>query len=446
MDPFLIGLIGTVVLFVLLAIGMHIGIALTLSGFLGIALVTGVEPAIKLCVTGFFHKISGPALIICPLFILMGYLASGGGISSSLYQSLSLWLGRFRGGLGIATVFGCTAFGTVCGSSLVTTAVFAKTCAPEMRRHGYDKKLAYAICASAGSIGMLIPPSVLGIVYGMLSGESIGKVLMAGVAPGLIWAFFFSMTIIVIGKLDPSAISTPATLAVVGWRERLHSIVVWWPILLVAVITFGGIYGGVFTPSEAAAVAAFILIIAFLFLRVFPQRGEKRSAAWRELRTMLLDTGTTSAMVFLVMGAATIFGDFIVLTGMTTEFSNVIARMNLSQLSLVILFSFVYLILGCFLDSISMLCITIPLFNPIIKAAGVDPIWYATIVIVSVEIGLITPPVGLNLYGAKGVAEPDVTLEDIIRGIIPFLIAELISLTIFYAFPILSTFLPSFIG
>ncbi len=280
----------------------------------------------------------------------------------------------------------------------------------------------------------------------MLSGESIGKVLMAGVAPGLIWAFFFSMTIVVIGKLDPSSISTPATPAVVSWRERLHSIVVWWPILVVAIITFGGIYGGVFTPSEAAAVAAFLLIIAFLFLRVFPQRGQKRSEAWRELRTMLLDTGTTSAMVFLVMGAATIFADFIVLTGMTTEFSNFIGRMNLSQLSLVILFSFVYLILGCFLDSISMLCITIPLFNPIIKAAGVDPIWYATIVIVSVEIGLITPPVGLNLYGAKGVAEPDVTLEDIIRGIIPFLIAELISLVIFYAFPILSTFLPSYLG
>jgi C4-dicarboxylate transporter DctM subunit len=446
MDPFLVGLIVVIILFLLLALGTHIGISLAVSGFIGIALVTGFEQAIKLCVTAVYHKISGPVLIILPLFILMGYLASGGGISSNLYDSLSLWLGRLRSGLGIATVFGCTAFGTVCGSSIVTTSVFTKICAPEMRRHGYDKQLAYAICASSGSIGMLIPPSILAIVYGMLSGVSIGKVLMAGVAPGLIWAGFFSLTIILMGKLRPSSIAALPRSSEVTWREKIHSLIVWWPILLVAAITFGGIYGGVFSPSEAAAVAAFILIIAYFFLRILPNQGPKRRESWRELRSMLIDTGTTSALVFLIMGAATIFADFIVLTGMTERFSNLIAESNLSRLSLVILFSFVYLILGCFLDSISMLCITIPLFNPIINKAGIDPIWYATIVIVSIEIGLITPPVGLNLYAAKGAAEPDVTLEDIIKGIIPFLIAELISLVIFFAFPIISTFLPRYVG
>ena len=446
MDPFVIGLIGAAILFLLLALGTHIGIALTFSGFIGIALVTGFERAIMLCVSAFYHKISGPVLVILPLFILMGYLASGGGISSNLFNSLSLWLGRIRGGMGMATVFGCTAFGTVCGSSLVTTALFSKICAPEMRRHGYDKRLSYAVCASAGSIGMLIPPSILAIVYGMLSGESIAKVLMAGVAPGIIWALFFCLTIVTVGKIRPSSIAVLPPPSVITRHQRIQSIIVWWPITLVAAITFGGIYGGVFSPSEAAAVAAFLLFIAYIFLRIVPSRGIKRHESLRELRSILIDTGTTSAMVFFIMGAATIFADFIVLTGITERFSNFIAELHLSKLGIVFLFSFAYLILGCFLDSISMLCITVPLFNPIIKIAGIHPIWYATIVIVSIEIGLITPPVGLNLYAAKGAAEPDVTLEDIIRGIVPFFIAEMVSLAIFFAFPILSTFLPGYLG
>jgi C4-dicarboxylate transporter DctM subunit len=446
MDPYVVGMLGVIVLFIFLILGVHIGIALACAGFIGITLVVGFDQGIKLCVTAIFHKISSPTLIICPLFILMGYLASGGGISDKLYRSLSLWLGKIRGGLGIATVLGCTAFGTVCGSSLVTTAVFAKIAAPEMRRYGYAKSLAYAICASSGSIGMLIPPSVLAIVYGMLAGQSIGKVLMAGVAPGIIWALFFAITIILIAKLKPSSIAAASEVSEVTWGQKVRSLLVWWPIVLVATITFGGIYGGVFTPSEAAAVGAFSLLVIYIAVRIIPQSGAKRAKSLHELRTMLIDTGTTSAMIFLVMGAATIFADFVVLTGISERFRDTVVSLNLSNLGMVIMFSFAYLVLGCFLDSISMLCVTVPLFNPLITAAGIDQMWYATIVIVSIEIGLITPPVGLNLYGAKGVAEPDVSLEDIISGIIPFLTAEMISLVLFFAFPILSTFLPSFVG
>lgn len=445
MDPYLIGLMGALLLFVLLAVGTHIGIALSISGFIGIAMITGFDQAISMNVTAIYHKISAPALITLPLFILMGYLASGGGISRDLYDSLSLWLGRFRGGLGVATVFGCTAFGTVCGSSIVTTAVFAKICAPEMRRHGYSKQLAYAICASSGSIGMLIPPSIIAIVYGMLSGISIGKVLMAGVAPGLLWCALFSLTVVMMGKIRPSYISPPPP-STVTWRQRIVSLKLWWPIMIVATATFGGIYGGVFSPSEAAAVAAFILIVIYLTAVVLSKKGRDRSGSLRQVNTILTDTATTSAMIFLVMGAATVFSNFIVLTGMATKISELVSKLGLSQLGLVLLFNFIYLILGCFLDGISMLCITIPVFNPIILAAGVDPVWYATTVIVSVEIGLITPPVGLNLYAAKGVAESDVSLEDIIAGILPFFVVEIISMAILIAFPKLSTFLPRFVG
>ena len=446
MDPFLIGLLGVIILFVLLALGTHIGIALAVSGFIGVTIMSGFEQAITMSAAAIYHKVSLPALITLPLFILMGYLASGGGISGALYDSLALWLGKFRGGLGIATVWACTAFGTVCGSSIVTTAIFGKTCAPEMRRHGYSKDMSYAICASAGSIGMLIPPSILAIVYGMLSGISIGKVLMAGVMPGLIWAVFFSVTIVITAKVQPNSIKADPFVKTPTRREKFRSLILWWPIALVAGAMFGGIYGGIFTPSEAASIAAFILIVFYVFIKILGQKGSKRQQSVRDLKTILTDTATTSALVFLILGAATVFSNFTVLTGMTNAVSELVQRWGLSQLTLILVFSFIYLILGCFLDSISMLCITIPVFNPIIQAAGIDPIWYATIVIVSVEIGLITPPVGMNLYAAKGVAEADVTLEDVISGIIPFLIAEVISLVIFLAFPILSTYLPSFVG
>ncbi|MCX5909266.1 MAG: TRAP transporter large permease [Deltaproteobacteria bacterium] len=440
------GLLGAILLFVLLALGMHIGIALAVSGFVGVAFLSGFEQAISMSVTAIYHKVSGPALITLPLFILMGYLASGGGISATLYDSLGMWLGKIRGGLGIATVFACTAFGTVCGSSIVTTAVFANLCAPEMRKHGYSKEMAYAICASAGSIGMLIPPSIIGIVYGMVSGLSIGKVLMAGVMPGLIWAILFSLTIPISAKIYPSWIQPDPHIAQATWQQRISSLKHWWPILLVAGAMFGGIYGGIFTPTEAASVAAFIMMIYFALIRVFRSKGEKRKQSLTELHQILKDTATTSALVFLILGSATIFSNFTVLTGMTDQINQLVKTYQLGPITLILLFNFIYLILGCFLDSISMICITVPVFNPIITAAGIDPIWYATLVIIAVHIGLVTPPVGMNLYAAKGVAEPDVSLEDIIRGIVPFLIAETISFFLVLGFPILATYLPSFVG
>ncbi len=446
MDPFLAGLLGAILLFVLLALGMHIGIALAVSGFIGVAFLSGFEQAISMSVPAIYHKVSGPALITLPLFILMGYLASGGGISATLYDSLGMWLGKIRGGLGIATVFACTAFGTVCGSSIVTTAVFAKLCAPEMRKHGYSKEMAYAICASAGSIGMLIPPSIIGIVYGMVSGLSIGKVLMAGVMPGLIWAILFSLTIPISAKIYPSWIQPDPHITRATWGERISSLKHWWPILLVAGAMFGGIYGGIFTPTEAASVAAFIMMIYFALIRVFRSKGAKRKESIAELHQILKDTATTSALVFLILGSATVFSNFTVLTGMTDKINQLVKTYQLSPIVLILLFNFIYLILGCFLDSISMICITVPVFNPIITAAGIDPIWYATLVIIAVHIGLVTPPVGMNLYAAKGVAEPDVSLEDIIRGIVPFLIAETISFFLVLGFPILATYLPGFVG
>lgn len=446
MTPLTMGFISIAVLFLFLSMGMQIGVALAAAGFIGLWFTNGFEQMSWMAASGLYHKIASPDLITLPLFILMGYLASGGGISRQLFDSIRMWLGSAKSGIGIASVLGCSAFGTLCGSSLVTTAVFTKICCPEMRRQGYDKKLAYGITAVAGSIGMLIPPSVIAIVYGMLSGESIGKLLMAGVFPGILWAVLFSATIIVTGKLRPSSMRDVGTSRSPMLGEKLRSLIWWWPIVIVSLIMFGGMYGGVFTANEASAIAAFLLLIVFIAVRIaIPTMGTRRHAI-ADLHNIFKDTATTSAMIFLVIGAATIFADYIALTGLSKWVADKVMSWDLSKTGIIAIFMMVYLVLGIFLDSISMLAITIPIFNPIVQAAGIDPMWYATIVIVCIEIGLVTPPVGLNLYAAKGVAEPDVTLEDIIAGVLPFLVAMIFSLGVILLFPDMSTFLPGLIG
>ncbi len=445
LDPLVLGGLGIALLFVLLALGTHIGFALIIASAIGLAVVTGFKPMTDMVINSFYHKISNPTLITLPLFILMGHLASGGGISRDIYESLSLWLGKFRSGLGIATVLACAAFGTVCGASVVASAVFSKISAPQMRRQGYDKSLAYAIASASGAIGMLIPPSILAIVYGTLSGVSIGKVLMAGIAPGILVTIAFSLTIVLMSKIKPSYIKRGSTEYSATWAQRIKSLKSWWTVTIVALSIFGGMYGGVFSPSEAASVAALLISLIYL-IRMFNGDKNKRKQDFRELIRCLNETAITSALIFFIFGSATVFSQFIVLTGLTITISELVIGANLSPIVLVIVFTVIFVVLGMFLDGISILCITIPVFNPIISAAGIDAIWYATIVILSVEVGLITPPVGLNLFAAKGVAEPDVSLEDIVRGIWPFVIAMLACVVILFAFPGIGTFLPRLVN
>lgn len=451
MDPMTASIFGAVFLLLLLVLGVHIGFALMTAGIVGLTVILGsFNPAITSVVSAFYHKVSMPALVTVPLFVLMGYLASGGGISRQIYESLSLWLGRFRSGLGVATVFACTAFGTVCGSSLVTAAVFAKISAPEMRRCGYHKRLAYGICASAGAIGMLIPPSILAIVYGILSGESIGKLLMAGVAPGLLLMVVFSGQIIFYyAKFKPEMLNVGGKGAVKNatLKERLVSLKHWWSVVVVAVIIFGGLYGGVFSASEGSAVAAFILLIIYLALGYYNRHKPRESGQTmkEELASIFTETTVTSAMIFFVMGGATVFSNFITLTGVTTQISQFLLGSGMSNFHVVLIVMVIICALGCFLDSTSILCVTIPVFNPIIKSLGIDPIWYATCVIMATEIGLITPPFGLNVFATKGAAESDVMLEDVFAGSMSFFAGMVAVLLLLLFVPIVATFLPSFV-
>lgn len=434
MDPLLVGIIGVICLIVLLTLGVHIAVALGFVGLLGSSVLVGFHSAVWGGVNIFYYKVSSFAFVTIPLFVVMGYLGSGEHMSRNIFLTLDHWIGRIKGGIGIATVCSCALFGTICGSSLVTASVFSVICAPEMRRQGYDKNLAYGICASSGLIGMLIPPSVLAVVYGVLSGESVGKLLIAGIYPGILLTIFYSLTIYIIAKTKPKSIQVAAR-ANVTWSEKLRGIINLWPVIVIALIIFGGIFGGVFNPTEAGAVAAFVILVLVASLQ--------RRKSWKLILAAFRDTATTSAMIFLIFGGAAIFSQFLVLTGIATETAEAIIGLNLSKISLLCLISILYIILGCFLDSVSMLSITIPLFNPIIRNMGIDPIYYAVIVILSIEIGMITPPVGLCVYGSKAVAEPDVTLEDIFRGTFPFFWASLIALIIVIAYPPLCTFLPS---
>jgi C4-dicarboxylate transporter DctM subunit len=431
----LVGYLGIALLLVLLCLGVHIGVALGVVGTLGVGLIVGWDGAFSMTAAAIYHQVAAYELLTVPLFVLMGYLGSGGGVSRDIYESLSVWLARLRGGLGIATVASCAAFGTICGSSLVTSVVFTKMCAPEMRRHGYERRLAYGICSSSAMIGMLIPPSILMVVYGVLAGESIGKLLIAGITPGLLLMVLFSLIIILIAWIKPSAIERSRHVQEITWGVRLKSLGKIWQVFIVAGIIFGGIFGGVFNPTEAAAVATVVLIVLNLMTR-------RRECA-DLFKQAFVDTASTSAMVFLILGGSAVFSHFLTLSGITQSLAEYIISLSLSKYSLIWVILIFYAILGCFLDSISMLCITIPLFTPIVSAAGIDGIYYAVLVVMAIEIGLLTPPVGLNVYGSFAVAESDITLEDIFVGVVPFFIASVLSVVLLMYIPRLVTFLPT---
>jgi tripartite ATP-independent transporter DctM subunit len=435
MDSFMIGILGIVFLVVLLALGVHIAVVLAVVGLFGLAVILGgVKPAAVTAVNTIYYKATTYNLLTVPCFIFMGFLAAGGGVSIRLYEFLRLWLGRLRSSLAIATVLGCTAFGAVCGSSLVTSAVFAKISAPEMIRYGYDKKLAYGICAGSGIIGMMIPPSVLAIVYGMLTGLSIGELLIAGIGPGILLAILFSAGLVIMSKVRPN-LMPPVPMEGITWHKRFAAIPPTWPVIIVAAVMFGGIFTGIFSPTEAAAVATFAILVIVLAIRPGHRMGTIMPA--------FRDSATSIAMVFLILTCAQVFATFLSISGLTGKAVEYMLTLDIPPLAFVGLFILLYLALGTIIDSISMFAITIPIVSPVIASVGLDPIWFAMVAIVASQIGTITPPMGLCVFAAKAVAGPDVSTQDVFAGSFPFFLMELVVLGVMVAFPVISTFFPS---
>ena len=425
----MIGLLGTLVLVLLLFMGVWIGFAMAVVGFFGIVYLTHVKNALFLLGSVPYITIANETLASLPLFILMGVIASNTGVARDLYSTAYKWFGQLRGGLAIATTVACGGFAAISGSSSATAATMGKMALPEMKKYNYDEKLATGAVAAGGTIGILIPPSIGFILYGILTEVSIGKLFMAGIIPGVLEVLFYIGVVIVMCRFNPKL--APAGPSV-GFREKVVSLRYTWPILALFLLIMGGIYRGWFTPTEAGAIGSFgIIVITAIF------GGLTRNNFYASV----LEAAQTTAMIVVLVAGGFIFLKFITLSRVSEWLAITASGLPLPPLIILLFIVLMYIVLGTFLDIMSAMVLTVPVIYPVILALGFDPIWYGVIMVRVMEVGLITPPVGLNNFILAGVT--DTPLGIIFRGVVPFVIADLIHISFLIAFPGLSLFLPS---
>lgn len=435
MDAFLVGVAGLLIFLVLLVVGFPVALSLALSSIVGITAILGIQPTLNLISSTLFVNGSSYSLSVIPLFVAMGLFATHIGASEDAYDALVRWTGRVRGSLGVATVGACTLFGALTGSSIATAVVFAKVSAPQMIRHGYDRRLSLGLVASSGAIGMLIPPSILAIVYAAITEEPIGALLLAGVGPGLVLAVCLAAAVVVVAIVQPAKIPAVTTLSS-GWMDKIKALTHLWHFILVGIVVIGGIYGGVFTVTEAAAVGNAALLALFLL-----KFGLTRKS-WQTLVVVGLETAALTVTIFSIFIFAQLFTRFMVVSGISQALTAAVVGADPSPLALVVTAALLYIVLGCLIDTMSLVVVTVPLFLPAMVSTGVDPIWFGMVLILASQIGLITPPVGMNLYVVKQIAGSGTTVHDVFVGCIPFMIASLVALALVIIFPAISTWLP----
>ncbi len=433
MEPVTIGAIAIAAMFAMLLAGVPIGFAMALAGVGGGAFIIGVEPMLALLGRTAFETAMTYDLSIIPLFVLMGYFAAGTGLSQELYRACNVWLGHRRGGLALATIGGCGAFAAICGSSLATAATMSQIAMPEMRRYGYDDRLATGAIAAGGTIGILIPPSVILALYGILTESNNGHLFLAGVLPGLLTVLVFMATISVLTRLRPElgprGEKTSPMAKLLAFKDV-------WGMAVLFVVVIGGIYMGIFTPTEAAAIGA----VGALSLAVL-----RRRMSLALLVSCLLDTVKTTAMLFTILIGAILLNNFLILSNIAALVADWVGGLALPPMAVIAVILAIYLVLGCALDALAMILLTVPIFFPIVIGLGFDPIWFGIIVVMVVELGLITPPVGMNMFVIKGIV-PDVDLRTIYAGVLPFCVAQMVLIAILVAFPKIATFLPDTAG
>jgi tripartite ATP-independent transporter DctM subunit len=431
MSPLVIGLIGILAFFVLLILRMPIAYAMALVGFLGFSWLVSPAASFDMVAKEIYSTFSSYSLGVIAMFVWMGFLAFYSGIGSRLYVFAYKLIGHYPGGLAIATQAACAVFGAICGSNTATAATMGAIALPEMKKYKYDTSLATASIAAGGVLGVLIPPSVIMIVYGMATEQSVGKLFMAGIIPGILLMLLYMLAIYILAARNPAL--GPAG-AKSSWRERLGALRGGLAeVLVVFSISIGGLFAGWFTPTEAGAVgAAGVLAVALL----------QRRLSWDGFKRSLWDATRTTAMIMLMVAGAIIFGRFMAVSRVPFELANWAGALPLPPFVVVGIVLLIYLILGCFIDALALVLLTIPIFFPVVVTTlGYDPIWFGVIIVMVVAMGVITPPVGMNVYIIKGVA-PDVPLETIFKGIWPFLAALVACLVILVAFPRVVTFLP----
>ena len=406
---------------------MRIAFATAFCGFVGLWILRGYTPAATLASMIPHGHLAVYPLLVLPLFILMGYFAYYAGITRDLYWTARQWLGHLPGGLAIATIFGSAGFAAACGASTASAAVMGRIALPELKKFGYDDKVSAGCVAAGGTMATMIPPSVLLVIYGFIAEESIGALLLAGFLPGLLEAFSYSLLLFLRFKVNPS-LGPP--MERVPWADRVKSLKGVWGIVTLVVLVMGAIYAGIATPTEAAAVGAGgALLLALPRL----SKGNFKSA--------ILETAQATSMIFAIVAGVLIFVHFLGFTGMPAQLAESIVQIDAKPIVILVAVLALYLVLGMFLDGIGMLLLTVPIILPAIKALGVDPIVFGVLVVRMVEIGLITPPVGLNVYVLKGVA-PHISMSNMFRGCGWFVFVDLINVAILITFPQIILFIP----
>jgi tripartite ATP-independent transporter DctM subunit len=429
MSELLIAVLGFAVLLVLILVRVPIAAAMALVGVGGTAWIAGWPVALATLKQSPFERASSYTLVVVPLFMLMGYLASRSGLSQHLFRAANVWLGHWRGGLAMATVGACAGFAAICGSSVATGATMCSVALPEMRRYRYADSLSTGAIAAGGTLGILIPPSIIFVLYGIMTEQSIGKLLLAGILPGLALTLLFMLAIGLVTAVNPG-------LGAAGprptWRERLVAMRDVWEVLVLFVIVIGGLYVGLATPVESAAFGA---VGALLF------GVGKRTLRWQGLLAALDETVRTTAMVFFIVIGADLFGYFMALSQMPMQLAAWLGRVQAAPVVVLWAIIVTYIVLGALMDELAMILLTVPIFFPVITAIGYDPIWFGVIIVVVVQIGLIAPPVGLNVFVIGGMAR-DVSLATIYRGIMPFLVAQIVLLILLTLWPGMALLLP----
>lgn len=430
MTPTEAGIYGFIVLVALMFLKIPVGFVMALVGLLGFAFLVSWDAALNLMAQDFSSIFGSYNLTVIPLFVLMGQLAHHSGMSGRLFHAAYRFLGTLPGGLAVATIGACAGFSAICGSTSATAATMAAVALPEMKKYNYDPALATGVVAAGGSLGILIPPSTIFIVYGIMTEQSVGKLFLAGVMPGILMTLLFIVTVFIWTWNRPDLAMPGARFTL---REKIASLAGVVETLILFVAVMGGLFIGFFTPTEAAAIGAFgTLLIAVV----------GRHLSWKGFTQSLVETTRVSCMILVIVAGATVFGHFLAVTRIPFDVGNWVMGLQMPPWAVMGLIILVYLLLGCLMDSLAMIMLTIPIFFPVITALGYDPIWFGVIIVLVTGMGVITPPVGINVYVVAGVAR-DVPLHIIFRGAFRLLVAQVVTAALLILFPQIALWLPA---
>ncbi len=427
--PMIIGLTGIVLLILITFSRMSIGVVMGLVGVVGFGYLKGFTPALGLLKTVPYTTFADETLSVIPLFLLMGAFAFESGMSEDMYRTVYVWLGKFRGGLAMATIGACALFAAISGSGIATAATLGRVAMPEMERYKYHPRLSAGCLAAGGTLGIMIPPSIILLLYGILTEQSIGKLFVAGFVPGIIQALLYIIVIVIITKINPELGPKGPQFS---FREKIVALKGIGEVAALFITVIGGLYLGIFTPTEAAGVGAFGALLCMIF---------RRTLSWQSLKKCLTETCSTTGMLFMILLGAMLLNYFLSVTRLPFELANLVVKMHINRYLVLAVVVVLMMFLGAIMDELAIMLLTVPVLYPVMMGLGFDPIWFGVIITKLMVIGMILPPVGINVYVIAGVTR--IPMGTIYRGIIPFVIADTLEIILLTVFPQIVTFIPN---